>query len=66
MWYGGGPVGEMTINEEGNANFHINVSVTPDTSHWLAVDLTAKGLTADIYETPDIHTPGNRSIYMEF
>ena len=65
-WYGGGPVGEMTINEKGNANFHINVSVTPDMGHWLAVDLTAKGSTADIYETPGIHTPGHRSIYMEF
>ncbi len=64
-WYGGGPVGQMTVDGEGNGQFDIAVSVAPG-GHWLAVDLTAPGSLADIYETPGIHTSGARSVYMEF
>ena len=38
VWYGGAPVGAITPNKQGNANFHINVAVAPGT-HLLAVDV---------------------------
>ena len=37
-WYNGAPVGTVTTNKQGNANFHINVALTSGTQA-LAVDV---------------------------
>ncbi len=53
VWYSGAPVGDITPNAQGNANFHINVAVTPCMSHNVAVDVaTPLPAGADQYWAP--------------
>ena len=47
-WYGGGPVGTVTVNKAGNATFHVNALVKKNTWHKLGIDLAVGA--SDRYE----------------
>ena len=51
-WYNGAPVGTVTTNKQGNANFHINVAVDPGETHDLDVDVALPVTGADQFLTP--------------
>jgi hypothetical protein len=53
-WYVGQTPDTITTNGRGNANYHLNATLTKGT-HILAIDVARPGTGQDVYETPGIH-----------